>query len=37
PAFDVTPNKLISGIITDAGLLTPPYDTAIRAVMVGHK
>lgn len=25
PAFDVTPNELISGIITEAGVITAPY------------
>lgn len=25
PAFDVTPNELISGIITDQGILKPPF------------
>lgn len=29
PAFDVTPNHLITGIITEYGVLTPPYDKAI--------
>ena len=29
PAFDVTPHKLITGIITDAGLLRPPYSESI--------
>jgi methylthioribose-1-phosphate isomerase len=28
PAFDVTPNALITGIITEAGLHRPPYDFA---------
>lgn len=32
PAFDVTPGSLITGIITDAGLLNAPYDVAIAAV-----
>ena len=31
-AFDVTPADLITGIITDKGLLTAPYDAAIRDV-----
>ena len=26
PAFDVTPNELISGIITEAGLYKQPYN-----------
>ena len=33
PAFDVTPHKLITGIITDAGLLEPPYIESIAKVM----
>jgi len=33
PAFDVTPAELVTAIITEAGVLTPPYDEAIaRAV-----
>ena len=30
PAFDVTPAELITAIITDQGVLYPPYDGAIR-------
>jgi methylthioribose-1-phosphate isomerase len=34
PAFDVTPARLLSGIITEAGVLRPPYEPALRnAVM----
>lgn len=33
PAFDVTPNELITGIITDAGLLAAPYTQSIAGVM----
>lgn len=29
PAFDVTPPELISGIITEEGIIQPPYDTNI--------
>ncbi len=29
PAFDVTPARLITAIITDAGVLQPPYDQSI--------
>jgi len=29
PAFDVTPAALIAGIVTDAGVLWPPFDDAI--------
>jgi methylthioribose-1-phosphate isomerase len=26
PAFDVTPNSLIAGIITDEALISPPFE-----------
>lgn len=29
-AFDVTPNELISGIITEAGIATPPYASSLK-------
>lgn len=29
PAFDATPNELITGIITERGILTPPYTEKI--------
>jgi methylthioribose-1-phosphate isomerase len=29
PAFDVTPASLVSGYITDAGLLQPPFDALV--------
>lgn len=29
PAFDVTPNRLVAAIITEAGILRPPFDTSI--------
>jgi methylthioribose-1-phosphate isomerase len=32
PAFDVTPADLLSGIVTDRGVLLPPLDAAIAAV-----
>jgi methylthioribose-1-phosphate isomerase len=35
PAFDVTPAGLITAIITDRGVLRPPYGEAIRAVFQG--
>ena len=31
PAFDVTPNNLITGFITERGILRSPYDQSIRA------
>ncbi|MCL2684128.1 MAG: S-methyl-5-thioribose-1-phosphate isomerase, partial [Synergistaceae bacterium] len=33
PAFDVTDNSLITGIITEFGVLRPPYDEAIKRIM----
>ena len=32
PAFDVTPAELITGIITDAGVLHPPFEESIRSI-----
>ena len=34
PAFDVTPAKYISGIITEKGILRPPYDRSIRETLL---
>ncbi len=33
PAFDVTPADLISGIITEAGVLKAPYEASIEAAL----
>lgn len=33
PGFDVTPNELISGIITEAGILRPDYKTSIKTAL----
>ncbi len=32
PAFDVTPNDLIAGIITERGIARPPYGQTLRAL-----
>jgi methylthioribose-1-phosphate isomerase len=37
PAFDVTPAEYISGIITEAGVLTPPYEESIRRAFEGKR
>lgn len=34
PSFDVTPGELISGIITEKGVLRPPYTNTIRSLKV---
>ncbi len=33
PAFDVTPNELITAIITDKGVARPPYVESLRAIV----
>ncbi|RDI95631.1 S-methyl-5-thioribose-1-phosphate isomerase [Meiothermus sp. QL-1] len=33
PAFDLTPHTLITGIITEKGVLYPPFDEALRAAL----
>ncbi len=33
PAFDVTPSEYITGIITEKGILTPPYRESIRRAL----
>lgn len=32
PAFDVTPAELVTAIVTDRGVLRPPYDVSIKAM-----
>lgn len=32
PAFDVTPNRLITGIITEKGVVKKPFNSAIKAL-----
>jgi methylthioribose-1-phosphate isomerase len=36
PAFDVTPARLITAIITDAGVLRPPFAESIRRAVSGE-
>lgn len=33
PAFDVTPNSLITAIVTDQGIIRPPFTEGLRAAM----
>ncbi len=35
PAFDVTPARLVTAIVTDAGIATRPYGPALRRLHVG--
>ena len=36
PAFDVTPNRLIAGLITEFGIVRPPFDVNLRALLAGR-
>jgi methylthioribose-1-phosphate isomerase len=36
PAFDVTPNELITAIITDKGVARAPYVESLRALVEGN-
>jgi len=35
PAFDVTPHRYIAGIITERGILRPPYSESLAAALHG--
>ncbi|MBN1114810.1 MAG: S-methyl-5-thioribose-1-phosphate isomerase [Oligoflexia bacterium] len=35
PSFDVTPNSLISGIITEKGIIYPPFESGIKSLFSG--
>jgi methylthioribose-1-phosphate isomerase len=37
PAFDVTPASLIAGIITEVGILRPPYGESVALALSAHK
>jgi methylthioribose-1-phosphate isomerase len=32
PAFDITPNRLVAGFITERGIIRPPYERNLRTV-----
>ena len=34
PAFDVTANELIAGIVTEKGIARPPYNESLRRIML---
>ncbi len=36
PAFDVTPHELVAGIITEKGVILPPYDVNIPKIIGGE-
>lgn len=35
PAFDVTPHKLIAAIVTDQGIIYPPFEKNIKKIIAG--
>jgi methylthioribose-1-phosphate isomerase len=35
PAFDVTPNRYVSAIITERGIARAPYEESLRALFHG--
>ena len=35
PAFDVTPSRFVTAIITENGVAAPPYREALRTLVVG--
>ncbi len=36
PAFDVTPAKYVTGIITENGIAYPPFDVSLRRLVLGE-
>jgi methylthioribose-1-phosphate isomerase len=34
PAFDITPARYITGIITENGIVRPPYSKAIKELII---
>ena len=37
PAFDVTPNRYVSGIVTENGIVRPPFTENLKRVVAGEK
>ena len=37
PAFDVTPHRYLTGIVTEKGVVYPPFDLGLRRVMEGEE
>ena len=33
PAFDVTPHRYVTGIVTEAGIVYPPFEKNLRAAV----
>jgi methylthioribose-1-phosphate isomerase len=37
PAFDVTPNRYVTGIVTENGIVRPPYTETLRRAVAGEQ
>jgi len=37
PAFDVTPHRLLTGLVTEAGVIPPPFKENLRQAMLENK
>ncbi len=37
PAFDVTPHRYLSGIVTENGIARPPFDASLRRAVAGEE
>ena len=35
PAFDITPHRYVTGIITEEGIITPPFEDGLRRAVEG--
>jgi methylthioribose-1-phosphate isomerase len=36
PAFDVTPHRYVTGIVTEHGVAYPPFDVSLRKAVEGR-
>jgi methylthioribose-1-phosphate isomerase len=36
PAFDVTPHRFVTGIVTENGIAYPPFDLSLRKMVQGE-
>ena len=37
PAFDVTPHRLVTGIVTESGVAYPPFEESLRKMVLGEE
>jgi methylthioribose-1-phosphate isomerase len=36
PAFDVTPNRLLTAIVTEKGIVYPPFEQNLARIVTGN-